>query len=250
MTQFDPDSEIEPEEEGGEEETEGAQPQSRTFLIAVIALGGLFAVGVICIGVVMFYVVPRNQAAFNETATAISAANAETGTAVVLANIPTDTPPPPPTTEVAVLFPSETPTSVFGASVEPSITPTDTASPTASDTVGPSLTPSRTPTPINVTKEAQALTATAQGQSLIGGTPTRIPGVVTVTATFTRAPTRSTPGTGTPGGGGGEFGITPTSTALAQTGFAEDVGGPGLFLLAIGLIAALFVVRRLRMQNS
>ena len=40
--------------------------------------------------------------------------------------------------------------------------------------------------------------------------------------------------------------IIPTSTALPKTGFAEDVGAPGLMMVAIALIAVIFLVRRLR----
>jgi len=38
----------------------------------------------------------------------------------------------------------------------------------------------------------------------------------------------------------------PTSTALPTTGFADEVGIPGLFGLAIVLMAVIFLVRRLR----
>ena len=39
--------------------------------------------------------------------------------------------------------------------------------------------------------------------------------------------------------------IIPTSTALPNTGFADDVGAPGLILLAIVLVVVIFLVRRL-----
>jgi len=38
----------------------------------------------------------------------------------------------------------------------------------------------------------------------------------------------------------------PSSTALPKTGFAEDVGIPGLFGLTLFLIAVIFLVRRMR----
>jgi LPXTG-motif cell wall-anchored protein len=40
--------------------------------------------------------------------------------------------------------------------------------------------------------------------------------------------------------------IIPTSTALPKTGFAEDVGAPGLMMVAVALVAVIFLVRRLR----
>jgi LPXTG-motif cell wall-anchored protein len=39
---------------------------------------------------------------------------------------------------------------------------------------------------------------------------------------------------------------TPTVTALPVTGFAEDVGVPGLVGLALVLIVVIFLARRLR----
>ncbi len=44
--------------------------------------------------------------------------------------------------------------------------------------------------------------------------------------------------------------IIPTSTALPKTGFAEDVGAPGLMMVAIALVAVIFLVRRLRTSPS
>lgn len=40
--------------------------------------------------------------------------------------------------------------------------------------------------------------------------------------------------------------MTPTTTGLPQTGFAEDVGVPGLLGLALALIVVIFLARRLR----
>ena len=38
----------------------------------------------------------------------------------------------------------------------------------------------------------------------------------------------------------------PTSTALPSTGFMDEVGGPSLLILAVVLLAVIFLVRRLR----
>lgn len=43
--------------------------------------------------------------------------------------------------------------------------------------------------------------------------------------------------------------VKATSTALPKTGFAEDVGAPGMFGLAIILSAVIFLSRRLRLAN-
>lgn len=44
--------------------------------------------------------------------------------------------------------------------------------------------------------------------------------------------------------------LTQTATALPSTGFAEDVGLPGLFGLAVGLVLLIVLVRRLRLNTS
>ncbi len=42
--------------------------------------------------------------------------------------------------------------------------------------------------------------------------------------------------------------LTGTATALPKTGFAEDVGLPGLFGMAVGLVLVIVLVRRLRLS--
>jgi hypothetical protein len=44
--------------------------------------------------------------------------------------------------------------------------------------------------------------------------------------------------------------LTLTATALPTTGFAEDVGLPGLFGLAVGLVLLIVLVRRLRLTSQ
>jgi hypothetical protein len=238
MTDFDPDSELEPEEE--EEESAPEQSSNRTFLIVAIGLGGLFVVGMICIGLYLFLVAPRQQAASATQVAAINATNTQVAIdAALTANPITNTPVPsftvPPTDTEAPLI-TDTPV------IPPVGGPTDTA--TVTNTSGPTLTPSRTPT------AAQQQPGQSGGAGT--GTPTRVAGIggATVTPTFTRTPTRTgTAATSTESifGGGGQ---TPSPTALPNTGFADEVGGPGLFIAAIVLVAVVFVVRRLRLQNS
>ena len=43
--------------------------------------------------------------------------------------------------------------------------------------------------------------------------------------------------------------VVPTSTALPQTGFADEVGLPAMLILAVLLIAVIFIARRLRTAN-
>lgn len=242
MTDFDPDSELELEEE--EEESAPEQSSNRTFLIVAIGLGGLFAVGMICVVLYIFLVAPRQQAANATQVASRNAANTQVAIdAALTANPITNTPVPsdttPPTDTQA---PSITDTPVIAAGGT-----TDTA--TVTNTSGPTFTPSRTPT------------AAQQQPGLSGGagtgTPTRVTGAGntdTVTPTPSRtsaqAGTTTTPtGTSATGGGAG-LELTATAAALPNTGFADEVGGPGLFIAAIVLVAVVFVVRRLRLQNS
>jgi hypothetical protein len=44
--------------------------------------------------------------------------------------------------------------------------------------------------------------------------------------------------------------VIVTSTALPNTGFADDIGAPGLLLLAIALVVVIFLVRRLRVTPT
>lgn len=239
MTDFDPDSELELEEE--EEESAPEQSSNRTFLIVAIGLGGLFLVGMICIGLYIFLVAPRQQAAEATRVAAINATNTQvpidaalTANPITNTPVPSDTTPPTDTQAPSI---TDTPVIAVGGT-------TDTA--TVTNTSGPTFTPSRTPT------------AAQQQPGLSGGagtgTPTRVTGVDTVTPTPSRTPTQAGgtagPTSATASGGGAGLELTATAAALPNTGFADEVGGPGLFIAAIVLVAVVFVVRRLRLQNS
>jgi hypothetical protein len=67
--------------------------------------------------------------------------------------------------------------------------------------------------------------------------PTPAPATVTVAAAFTQLANSTQT-------------IIPTSTALPNTGFVDDFGAPGLMLVAVALIAVIFLVRRLRSSPS
>jgi hypothetical protein len=67
--------------------------------------------------------------------------------------------------------------------------------------------------------------------------PTPNPATATVGAAFTQIAQVATITTQT---------VIATSTALPNTGFADYVGLPGMFALALVLVAVIFLVRRLR----
>jgi LPXTG-motif cell wall-anchored protein len=99
----------------------------------------------------------------------------------------------------------------------------------ASWTATPSPTvplPTDTPVPPTATQVVAAATQ-------VLSSPTPDPRTATVAALLTQA-------------AAAQQTITPTAAGLPQTGFAEDVGIPGLFALSLVLIGALFLARRLR----
>jgi hypothetical protein len=102
-----------------------------------------------------------------------------------------------------------------------------------------------------LTAEASAWTDTP--------TPTRIPNTATPSPTPLLAPS-NTPAAGQPTEdprtatvaalltiqAGGNLTTTPTVTELPDTGFADDVGIPGMLALAAALILVILLARRLR----
>jgi hypothetical protein len=97
---------------------------------------------------------------------------------------------------------------------------------------------------------AQNLTQTAAVTNTVP--PTSTPVIAEATSTFTAT---ANPATVTLGAAFTQIAnstqtIIPTSTALPNTGFADDVGAPGLILIAIALVVVIFLVRRLRASPS
>lgn len=97
---------------------------------------------------------------------------------------------------------------------------------------------------------AQNLTQTAAVTNTVP--PTNTPVIAEATATFTASPN---PATATVAAAftqiaGSTQTVIPTSTALPNTGFADDLGAPGLMLIAVALVAVIFLVRRLRSSPS
>ncbi len=96
--------------------------------------------------------------------------------------------------------------------------------------------------------QAQTLTAAVTNTVPPSNTPVIAQATGTITST-------ANPATGTVGAAFTQIAVSqavstltiiPTSTALPKTGFAEDVGAPGLMMVAVALIAVIFLVRRLR----
>lgn len=114
---------------------------------------------------------------------------------------------------------------------------------------------------------SSALTATAEAVILPSATvpPTSTPVVAAATVTNTPDP-NATPqaiaGVGTPAAATAtvaaaltqaaiaQLTIVPTTTALPQTGLVEDVGIPGLVVMALAFIIVILMARRLRFAPS
>lgn len=95
-----------------------------------------------------------------------------------------------------------------------------------------------------IVQNAQAETQ----QALATVTSTSTPVIAEATATLTETPN---PATATVGAAFTQIAVStqtiiPTSTALPNTGFADEVGLPGMFAMAVVLVVVIFLVRRLR----
>ncbi len=212
MTDYDND---EDEVEGNEPEEEGgaAAPSNRNFLLALGIMGGIFLLLLIALAAWLL-TRPRGGTTANIDATnqVIMTANAETAAAA---------------TQAAAFL------------LTPSITPTATNTlvpPTATNTQVVALaTSSSTP--------GAGTSVAGQG----GGLVTVTPNLQTRTATIVAVLTQNAQATLTQAV---KQRLTGTSTALPKTGFAEDVGLPGLFGMAVGLLIIIVLVRRLRLSPS
>jgi hypothetical protein len=118
------------------------------------------------------------------------------------------------------------------------LTPSVTA--TATNT---SIPPTATNTQVVALATASGTPEAGQGGALVTVTPN----LQTRTTTIVAVLTQNAQGTLTQAV---KQKLTGTSTALPKTGFAEDVGLPGLFGMAIGLVIIIILVRRLRLSPS
>lgn len=148
-------------------EIQPERSRNRTFVIAAAVLGGLVVISLIVLAIYTFIISPRQeQQAANATETSIAL------TSVALAQIPTSTNTPRPTS-----------------------------------TLPPTQPPPSTPTL---------------------GAPTETP-----TAEATRG-----------------LILTPTPSGLPDTGFADDVGLPGLVIVSLALLGIVIISRRVRLGMS
>lgn len=101
---------------------------------------------------------------------------------------------------------------------------------------------------VGLTQTAAALELTQTAGVTLTVPPTNTPVIAQATATLSPTPE---PVTATVAAAFTQLAVSTqtvivTSTALPATGFAEDVGLPGMLVLALGLVVVIFLVRRLR----
>lgn len=200
--------------EGGSSEggDEGGAPEgsnNRTFLIAAGILGGVILLALICMAGYAFFLMPRQNAAKFAQQTAVLITN------TAIAGGATGT------AQALMATATLDPGSIAATSQAVAATRQMAATMTAS-----AIAAAASPTPVVVFFTATPVLETA----------TPDPVTETVAALYTQAALA-------------ELTVFPTTTALGgvpTTGFADDVGLPGLFIVGFVLIAIILLARRLR----
>ena len=103
---------------------------------------------------------------------------------------------------------------------------------------------------VSQTAVSNALTQTAQPTNTLPPTSTPVIAQATATASPTSNPATATVGAAFTQIAASTQTVVVTSTALPATGVADQFGGPGLAVIAIALIAVIFLVRRLRAAQT
>ncbi len=242
----------------------GAPPpeesSNRMFIILALLLGGIFLVGLICIGAYAVFLGPQQirarqtqVAVVNGTNTQIVAGNTQVAADMTRSaeqaaqtQAALDA-----TATVAALPPSPTasssPTPVVAATATNTPPPTNTLSLADLTKVAETQHPSGgdiTTTPATPTTAAATTTGTPPTNTPTSkpGTPTKVPSR-TPSPVFIVVTTTGTPGTSVPGPT-----VTKSPTALPRTGFGDSANVPGLLGLGLVLLAVIVIARRVRLS--
>jgi len=261
-----------------------APPRNRTFLLLAILMVIAIAIALVIILIAAIDAGNRNRV-LQQTRVAIEQTNAavfDALTRTTIAQTWTRTPTPTPT-----FTNTPTPTPTFTSSPTPTLTLTPTVDIAATEAEGTRvavLTQTFQFSALNITETAQAfatlfaqqtqnaallLTLTAQARGVASptldvalGTPIfTTPTPIGFLVTISPSPTFGLVELGTPGAPLALVtvapGATPTPRALPEGGFFDDIGLsgsspsslPAIGLLALGLLAIIFVARRLRVKD-
>ncbi len=222
MSDYD-DDELDDELDNDEQaaEAEPGEPRrggNRNFLIALGILASLFVL--VTVVLVVLYLSRRGggeTADISATNQVIQTANAQTAIAATLTSA----------ARAAALQTSAVGDQATDTPAPVKVTPTSVlAQPTATNT----------PEPAAGGPGLATATANLQTQTAAAGQTQSAPSALTQ-AVQTQTSQAA-------------INLTATATALPQTGFAEDIGLPGLFGVALGLIVVIVLVRRLRISTS
>jgi LPXTG-motif cell wall-anchored protein len=217
---FDNTDDIEmstPEEPLPEDNGEDGGGGNRVFLIAIGVLGAIFILSLIVFAVIALINVPQRTAQRNTQVAQINAQN--TATALSFTQ----------TAEPALWTPVATLTVSIPKEAE-------TATPTiesTSTTAAISPAEEATVTPVLAAPAAEDLTATVTMSALLTQVAQAQQTVIPTLAATIGAPA-----------------VAAAATELPSTGFADEVGIPGLIGLSVLLIVVIFLVRRLRLSTG
>ena len=235
------DMNMEPDEHD-EETPPTEETGNRSFIIVAGAIGAILILAIVCLALYALVLRPRQ---LNERATQVAAINAQNTQVAVAAE----------QTAVAGKA-THTPTPIpdgFQGVIEYTIRQGDTLE---------SIAKLFSSTIEAIREENQG--ALDDPNTIVVGRVIRVPVNVLVLAP-TNTPVLASPTTGPASptvdrtatvsallteAAAGKFTPTATSSALPTTGFAEDVGVPGLFGIALVMILLIFLARRLRTANS
>ncbi len=208
----------EPAPEGGD----GESGNNRTFMIVAIALGGIVLLSLICVAVYALVILPGQRSQAND----VNATNVAVQTQAAIGVMQTST----------VMAYSPTPL------------PTETSLPTETPTP---LIPMPTDTPVpGVTIDPLTATVNAQFTQL-----SKMQLLTEQAKAGTQAPGA---GTGTAASSGGAGSTAPANTSgtpkatatMPNSGFADEVGLPGMIILSAVLLVVILLARRLRMAPA
>jgi hypothetical protein len=212
MANYDDDQldEVEENDQPADGGGAAAPSNNRNFLLALGVLGGLFVLAIIALAVLFLL----NRKPTNGPVSNVDATNQ----VIMTANAQT----------------AAAATTTAGFLLTPSVTPTATMTP---------VPPTATNTQVVVKATASSTGAVPSGQQVITLTPNLQTRTATIGAVLTLSAQQTLTRTAAAR-------LTGTATNLPKTGFAEDVGLPGLFGLAIGFVIVIVLVRRLRLSTN
>ena len=207
------------EQELGEEKPPGRNG-NRTFTIIAGVLGGLIVLALLCVGALaLFRFLPGQRAAQHASETNTAQATAIALAASQTASAPTiTTTSRPPTISTNTQVPTKTPVIVLG--------PTKTATLDIAVATRNALS-----TQAAQTAQASPATPIPQATQTTQSTPTQRTLAAPTKTNTAVVPTNTT---------------RPTTTALPATGIGEDLGTPGMIVVAFVLVMVIFLVRKMR----